>query len=87
MDIINRSMIIIDFTKDEKNIVNGLHKCDIIMYRGDTYKIYAIIAHDDGYTVKLEMIFRAVNFYCINMDNKLFKVADFDFNCRRENIL
>ena len=87
MLIIEKSMVLLTFNKNEiDTAVKSLHKSDIIMYRGDSYIIYEICKDEDGTMyIKLELLRRASNFFCIDMNNNLFKVADYNFNCKKCN--
>ena len=58
---------------------------DLIMYKGDTFKVFNHYFIDNEEIIKLFLVSRATNFYVITSNNGLFKVADYYENSKKEN--
>lgn len=89
MNIIEETRLVLEFNLEEYKAYS-FHKGDIIMYKGDTYIVYEINnLTNDPYTVylKLELFKRAINYYLINKAGILFKVADYNINCKKDKEL
>ena len=87
MKIIEKTIFILEFDLTEEKYVSSIHESDLIMCRGDTYTIIEIEQTRNGYKIKIELFRRAINFYSIDMENNLYKVADYNLNCIMENKL
>lgn len=80
--------------KEEKIICIKLNKKDIhfdkirigdlIMYKGDTFKVFNRYFIDEEEIIKLFLVSRATNFYVITTEQGLFKVADYYENSIKE---
>lgn len=86
MNIKEETRLILEFDLEEYKKYS-FHKGDIIMYKGDTYIVYEItnlVNYPHTVYLKLELFKRAINYYLINKEDNLFKVADYVLNCLKE---
>lgn len=62
------------------------HVEDLFMLNGDTYKIMDIRYTPEKLELYLilELVKRAINFYVLTKDEKIYKVADFNENATKE---
>ena len=74
----------ITLTAFDKPLYN-INEGDLIMYRGDTYKVIQIEKNPVimEQVIILELYKRAINIYAIDTKNNLLQVADYDLNCKR----
>ena len=75
MKFIQRTSIIIKYDL-VKEPIPPIHKDDLVMIGGDTYKVYEICKDELFIWFKLELYARAINFYCF-VDNELRQLTDY----------
>lgn len=88
MKIITEEIIVLKFNVKTDLHVRTLHVGDLVVYRGDTYKIKKINADIQGQGnlyCYLELLFRAVNIYAINTWDEFAQVINYEFTCKGDN--